>query len=104
MRILVERGLFVDPVVWTGERRQEGARREIEAEDDSAGVRRVDLFDHHEMTLPRAGDAFRRVDEFLPARRHVRCGEGRAVMKFDAVADLEAVGAALVRRLWHFGA
>ena len=104
MRVLVEDLLLVDVGERVGERRQKGRGREFEAEDDGLRVGRLDLVDHQEIALPRAEDALRRKDDLVPARRDVGRGQRRAVMEFDAVADLEGVGLAAVGRLRHLGA
>ena len=40
----------------------------------------------------------------LPARRDIGRGQRRAVVEFDALADLERVGLAVIGRLRHLGA
>ncbi len=103
-RIAVEDFLLVDPGVGVGERRDEGAGREFEAKHDSVRVGCLDRVDHDVEGLPCAGDAGRRADDLAPAGGDVGGGQRRAVMPFDAVADLEGVGLAAIGRGRHLGA
>ena len=63
-----------------------------------------DPVDHHVMALARAENARGRVDNLLPARRHIGGGQRRPVVKFYPVADLEGIGLAAVGRLRHLRA
>ena len=103
-RVLVEDGLLVDPGEGIGERRQERAGGELQAEHHGGRVGRLDLVDHDVIALACARDAFRRVDDCPPARRHVGGGERRAVVELHALADLERVGLAVIGRRRHRGA
>src|SRR5271165_282664 len=104
VRILVEDRLLVDPVVRIGEGGQKRGGGELQTENHRGRVRRLDLIDHHEEALARAGYSLRWVDDLVPARHHVICGECRAVVPLDTVADLEGVGLSIIGRLWHLGA
>ena len=103
-RILVEDFLLVDPSIGIGERRQEGAGRKLQMKHHSRRVGRLDVVDHNVVALACARHAFRRVDDRVPARRHVGGCQRRPVVEFDAVADLERVGLAVIGRLRHRGA
>ena len=100
-RILVEDLLLVDPAEGVGERRQKCSGREFQVEHDGRRIGRLDRVDHHVMALARAQDALGRMDDVVPARRHVRCGQRRPVVKLDTLADLEGVGLAVIGRLRH---
>ena len=78
--------------------------REFEVEDDGRRIGRLDLVDHQVIAGARAQHALRRKDDLVPARGDVGGGQRRAVGEFDAVADLEGVGLAVVGRLRHLGA
>src|SRR5262244_3700935 len=103
-RILFDDLFLVDPAKGIGECRQKGARRELQMKHHGCPVGCLDLVYHHVVALARAADAFGRVDDLVPARRNVIGGERRAVMPFDAVADLEGVGLALLGGFRHLGA
>src|SRR5207244_6324864 len=79
VRILVESGLAVDPRIRIGKRWQEGIGREFQPEYDRRRVRRLDLVDHRKIALTRAGDAFRREDDLVPARHYIRRRQQRPV-------------------------
>ena len=100
-RILVEDRLLVYPAIGVGERREEGAGREFQVEHDGRRIGRLDRVDHHVMALARAQNALWRVNDLVPARRHVRGSQRRPIMEPDAVADFERVGFAAVGRLGH---
>src|SRR5262249_54149580 len=102
--VLVEDLLLVDPGEGVGERRQKGAGREFETEDYGQRVGRLYFVDHDVKTLARAGHAGGRIDDLAPARGHVVGGQWRAVMKLDAVAELEGVGFAVIGRLRYLRA
>ena len=104
MRVAVEDFLFVDEGVGIGERGQKRRRGEFQAEYDCFRVRRLDRLDHRIIAAAHAEDAFRRVDDLVPARGHVGGGQGRAVREFDIVAYREGVGPAVISRLRNAGA
>ena len=103
-RVFVDDVLFVNDGIWIGERRQECQRRELQVEHHGRRIGRADCIDHVVPGLARAGVAFWRVDDLIPACRHIGGRERRTVMEFHALADLECVGGAVVRRLRHVGA
>src|SRR5215469_13624606 len=70
----------------------------------SCRIGRLDLVYHDIKALTRARHAFWRVDDLVPARRHVISGQWRAVVEPDAIADLEGVGLPAIGGLRHFGA
>jgi hypothetical protein len=59
-----------------GERRQERSGREFQVKHHGRRVERLDRVDHHVMALPRAQRAFGRMDDVVPACRHVGSGHG----------------------------
>ena len=91
-RVLVEMRLLVDPVVGARQRRQKCVGREFQPEHRGRRVGGLDLVDHHEMALARAQHPFGREDDVLPARGNVISRQRRAVVKLDALSDLEGVG------------
>src|SRR6516164_809722 len=103
-RLLVDDLFLVNPAEGIGECRQKGAGRELQMKHYGCPVGCLDLVYHHVVALARAADAFGRVDDLVPARGNVIGGERRAVMPFDAVADLEGVGLALLGGFRHLGA
>ena len=103
-RVAVEDLLLVDEGVWIGERRQKRRRRELEVKDDRLGIGRLDRIDHRIVAATHADHAFRRIDDLVPACRHVVCGHDGAVLEPDIAADLERVAAAPIRRLGNLDA
>src|SRR5262245_37950212 len=81
VRILVEDRLLVDPGEGIGQRRQEGAGRELQAEHHGRWIGRLQLVDDGIVALARARNAFRRAYDLAPARRHVVGGERRPVVE-----------------------
>ena len=104
VHVLVELLLGVDVGVGVGQRRQEREGGEFQLEHHRLVVRRRDAVYHHEVVLARAGDALGRKHDLVPARGDVLRGQRRAVVKLDALADLERVGQPVVRRLGHLRA
>ena len=96
VRVAVEDVLLVYEGVWIGERRQKCGGGELEVEDDGFRVGCRDAVDHRVIAAAHADDACRRVDDVVPACRHVVGGQRRAVLEFDIAADREGVGAAVV--------
>src|SRR5215813_1697106 len=70
-------------------------------EDYGRRIGALDLVDHDIKALTRARHALWRMNNRVPARRHVVCGQWRSVVKFDALPDLERISLAAIRRLRH---
>jgi hypothetical protein len=96
MRVLIEDRPLVDPVERAGERGEKGAGREFEAEDDGLGVGRLNLVDHQKVAGARREDALRRKGDRVKGGGDIGGGERRAVVEFDAGAELERPGFAVV--------
>ena len=69
--ILVEDRFLVDPVIGVGEGGEKCAGGELQPEDHGCRIGCLDLVDHHEKALTRAGHPFGWVDDLLPTRHHV---------------------------------
>src|SRR5690242_16014002 len=70
-------------------------------EDYDRRIGRLDLVDHDVIALTCAGHALWRMDNRVPARRHIVCSQWRSVVEFDALPDLERISLAAIRRLRH---
>src|SRR6516165_2326631 len=69
--------------------------------DHCRRIRSLDFVDHDKIALPGADYAVWRKDDLVPARSDILRRQGRAVGKFDPLADLEGVSLAAVCRRWH---
>src|SRR5229473_5384337 len=92
VRIAIEDLFLVEEGVRIGEGGQECARREFEAEDDGFWIARFDFFDHRIIAAAWADDAVRRVDDVVPARRHIIGGHRRTILEPDVRSEERRVG------------
>ena len=104
VRIGIENLLFIYEPIRIGERRQEHAGGEFQSEHDGGGIRSLHRVDHRVPVLPRAQHAWTRKDDLMPARRDIGGGQQCAILKFDALTDLERIGLAVVGRRRDLGA
>jgi hypothetical protein len=75
VRVLVEQRFLVVERVGIGERRQKRGRREFQVKDDRFRVGRLNLIDHRVVTAARADETVGRIDDLVPARRNIGCGQ-----------------------------
>ena len=99
--VLIQILLGIDPGKRIAKRRLEGRRRIFQFEYDCFRIRRFDGIDHRVERLAGTRNTFRREDDLIPARLHVRRTERCTIMEFDTGADLERVNRSVFGRLRH---